>query len=83
MKKYNYVLTIRLSTDDLSRIEDIRTRTGHKTMNGAIRVALKENTQYQELHSKLAKIFSPAFELDQKKFKELNQEYGFIQRNSY
>lgn len=79
-------LTIRLEDHDLARIEGIQSRhtgPGCITINGTIRYALKLVEEYTGLHSKLAGLFTPTWEINQKKLKELNHKYGFLQRNLF
>lgn len=75
-------LTIRLADDDLQRIKALQhLHSGNRcsTINGTIRYALKLIEEYTGLHSKLAGLFTPTWEINQKKLKELNHKYGFLQ----
>lgn len=79
-------LTIRLDEADIARIEAMQERTcynGRGTINGTIKYALKLVEEYTDLHSKLIGLFSHKWEVDQKKLRELNDKYGFLQRNLF
>lgn len=79
-------LTIRLEDDDLERIKAIQSRQkGYisPTINGTIRYALKLVEEYTELHAQLINLFTPKWEINQKKLKELNNKYGFLQKSLF
>lgn len=75
-------LTIRLEDEDLNRIEAIQSRnTNHScaTINGTIRYALKTLEEYTNLHAQLIDLFTPSWQVNQKKLQELNRKFGFLQ----
>lgn len=79
-------LTIRLEDHDLERIKSIQDRStsyGCSTLNGTIRYALKLVEEYTNLHAQLIDLFTPTWEVNQKKLKELNRKYGFLQENLF
>lgn len=79
-------LTIRLDDADLETIRAIKDRSTSfscTTINGTIRYALKLVREYTDLHSKLVGLFTHEWKVDQKKLKELNDKYGFLQGNLF
>lgn len=76
------ILTIRLEDEDEARIEAIKKRNVDHTcitINGAIRYALKLVEEFTDLHAQLIDLFTPSWQVDQKKLQELNKKYGFLQ----